>query len=138
MEQKLSPGVQRYVDRANEFVARRAKFRAGVRRLKFDTIAVHGAYGQCGSQARRVQFQAFDAEELGKDRLFRFGLRMHPSPTAPRRVSEGLVRTHLSLSAHGDAARDVPVLASIAARRGALPFSARTPEPSSPARIQPQ
>jgi O-acetylhomoserine/O-acetylserine sulfhydrylase-like pyridoxal-dependent enzyme len=45
MEQKLSPGVQRYVDRANEFVARRAKFRAGVRRLKFDTIAVHGAYG---------------------------------------------------------------------------------------------
>ncbi len=91
-----------------------------------------------GGESPRMLLQPLDAEELGKDRLFRFGLRMHPSPTAPRRVSEGLVRTHLSLSAHGDAARDVPVLASIAARRGALPFSARTPEPSSPARIQPQ
>ncbi|MGD1148899.1 MAG: aminotransferase class I/II-fold pyridoxal phosphate-dependent enzyme [Thermoanaerobaculaceae bacterium] len=45
MEQKLSPGVQRYVDGAKELVARRAEFRAGVRKLKFDTIAVHGAYG---------------------------------------------------------------------------------------------
>ncbi|HVN76069.1 MAG TPA: aminotransferase class I/II-fold pyridoxal phosphate-dependent enzyme [Thermoanaerobaculaceae bacterium] len=45
MEQKLSPGVQRYVDMARETGARRAEFRAGVRRLKFDTIAVHGTYG---------------------------------------------------------------------------------------------
>ncbi len=45
MEQKLSPGVQRYVDKARELGVRRAEFRAGVRKLKFDTIAVHGTYG---------------------------------------------------------------------------------------------
>ncbi len=45
MEQKLSPGIQRYVDKASEWAAQRGKFRAGVRKLKFDTIAVHGAYG---------------------------------------------------------------------------------------------
>jgi len=44
MEQEFSPGVQRYVDAANEVTARRKAFRAGVRRLKFDTIAVHGTY----------------------------------------------------------------------------------------------
>ena len=44
MQQKLSPGVQRYVDKANELGAKRAKFRAGIRKLKFDTIAVHGTY----------------------------------------------------------------------------------------------
>jgi len=45
MDQPLSPGVRRYVDKANELSARRAEFRRGVRTLKFDTIAVHGAYG---------------------------------------------------------------------------------------------
>ena len=45
MEQKLSPGIQRYVEKANELGARRAAFRAGIRKLKFDTIAVHGTYG---------------------------------------------------------------------------------------------
>jgi O-acetylhomoserine/O-acetylserine sulfhydrylase-like pyridoxal-dependent enzyme len=45
MEQQLSPGVRRYVEKANELGARRKEFRARVRTLKFDTIAVHGAYG---------------------------------------------------------------------------------------------
>jgi len=45
MEQKLSPGVQRYVDAARELTARRTAFRASARKLKFDTIAVHGVYG---------------------------------------------------------------------------------------------
>lgn len=45
MEQQLSPGVRRYVEKANELGARRKEFRARVRALKFDTIAVHGAYG---------------------------------------------------------------------------------------------
>ena len=60
MQQKLSPGVQRCVDKANELGAKRAEFRAGVRKLKFDTIAVHGIYsveeafagGQGGSSSR--------------------------------------------------------------------------------------
>jgi O-acetylhomoserine/O-acetylserine sulfhydrylase-like pyridoxal-dependent enzyme len=45
MEQKLSPGVRKYVEQAKELSAHRAAFRAGVRKLKFDTIAVHGTYG---------------------------------------------------------------------------------------------
>jgi len=45
MEQQLSPGIQRYIEKANELTARRRKFRAQVRALKFDTIAVHGMYG---------------------------------------------------------------------------------------------
>ncbi|OFV82597.1 MAG: hypothetical protein A2Y78_07015 [Acidobacteria bacterium RBG_13_68_16] len=45
MEQQLSPGVRRYVEKANELSARRKEFRAQVRALKFDTIAVHGMYG---------------------------------------------------------------------------------------------
>ena len=45
MEQRLSPGIRRYVEKANELSARRKEFRAQVRALKFDTIAVHGAYG---------------------------------------------------------------------------------------------
>ncbi len=44
MEQKLSPGVRKYVEQARELGTRRAAFRAGVRKLKFDTIAVHGTY----------------------------------------------------------------------------------------------
>jgi len=45
--------------------------------------------------------QPLDAEELGKDRLFELGLRANPTPTASGRVWERLVRSHLSLSAHG-------------------------------------
>jgi len=45
MEQELSPGIQRYVEKAKELGSRRAAFRASVRKLKFDTIAVHGTYG---------------------------------------------------------------------------------------------
>ncbi len=37
-------GVERYVAQAKEALARRAAHRARVRRLKFDTIAVHGMY----------------------------------------------------------------------------------------------
>jgi O-acetylhomoserine/O-acetylserine sulfhydrylase-like pyridoxal-dependent enzyme len=45
MQPPLSPGVQRYVDKANELTEQRKAFRASVRRLRFDTIAVHGMYG---------------------------------------------------------------------------------------------
>jgi O-acetylhomoserine/O-acetylserine sulfhydrylase-like pyridoxal-dependent enzyme len=45
MEQQLSPGIRRYVEKANELGARRKAYRAQVRALKFDTIAVHGMYG---------------------------------------------------------------------------------------------
>ena len=37
-------GVERYVAQAKEALAKRAAHRARVRRLKFDTIAVHGMY----------------------------------------------------------------------------------------------
>jgi O-acetylhomoserine/O-acetylserine sulfhydrylase-like pyridoxal-dependent enzyme len=40
-----SPGVQRYVRDAEALLDRRRAFRAQVRRLRFDTIAVHGMYG---------------------------------------------------------------------------------------------
>ena len=45
MEQQLSQGIRRYVEKANELGARRKEYRAQVRSLKFDTIAVHGVYG---------------------------------------------------------------------------------------------
>ena len=45
MEQQFSPGIRRYVEKANELSAKRKEFRAQVRALKFDTIAVHGMYG---------------------------------------------------------------------------------------------
>ncbi len=45
MEHNYSPGVQRYVDEANEIRARREEHRRAVAGLKFDTIAVHGIYG---------------------------------------------------------------------------------------------
>ncbi len=45
MEQEVSAGIQRYVTRANELTAHRRAFRAQVRALKFDTVAVHGIYG---------------------------------------------------------------------------------------------
>ena len=38
-------GVDRYVEAAKEATAKRAELRAKVRRLRFDTIAVHGMYG---------------------------------------------------------------------------------------------
>ncbi|MCU0304456.1 MAG: PLP-dependent transferase [Thermoanaerobaculales bacterium] len=38
-------GVDRYIAEARETMARRAELRARVRRLRFDTIAVHGMYG---------------------------------------------------------------------------------------------
>ena len=44
MEQRVSAGIQRYVDKANELTARRLAYRTQVRALKFDTIAVHGMY----------------------------------------------------------------------------------------------
>jgi O-acetylhomoserine/O-acetylserine sulfhydrylase-like pyridoxal-dependent enzyme len=44
MEQKLSPGVRRYVEKAHELGEMRRRYRAQVRALKFDTIAVHGMY----------------------------------------------------------------------------------------------
>jgi O-acetylhomoserine/O-acetylserine sulfhydrylase-like pyridoxal-dependent enzyme len=45
MAHPLSPGVERYVRDAERLTARRKAFRAEVRALKFDTIAVHGMYG---------------------------------------------------------------------------------------------
>ena len=38
-------GVDRYVEAAKDGTAKRAELRAKVRRLRFDTIAVHGMYG---------------------------------------------------------------------------------------------
>ena len=54
-----------------------------------------------GGEGLRVLLQPLHAEELGEDRLFELGLRANPPPTASGRVSERLVRSHLSLSAHG-------------------------------------
>ena len=44
-EVEITPGMQRYIDRNNEYLARRAKYiRQVVKKWKFDTIAVHGLY----------------------------------------------------------------------------------------------
>jgi O-acetylhomoserine/O-acetylserine sulfhydrylase-like pyridoxal-dependent enzyme len=44
-ELKITPGMQRYIDRNNEYLARRAQYiRDVVKKWKFDTIAVHGLY----------------------------------------------------------------------------------------------
>ena len=41
----VTPGMQKYIDRNNEYLARRAKYiRDVVKKWKFDTIAVHGLY----------------------------------------------------------------------------------------------
>ncbi len=41
----VTPGMQKYIDRNNEYLARRAKYiRDEVKKWKFDTIAVHGLY----------------------------------------------------------------------------------------------
>ncbi len=44
MATTTSSGVERYIEQAREAMAARAAHRARVRRLKFDTIAVHGMY----------------------------------------------------------------------------------------------
>lgn len=45
MSGRLSEGVKRYVDQAAELQETRAEVRRQMRRLHFDTIAVHGMYG---------------------------------------------------------------------------------------------
>ena len=41
----ITPGMQRYIDQNNEYLARRSKYiRDVVKKWKFDTIAVHGLY----------------------------------------------------------------------------------------------
>ncbi len=44
MDTELSPGVKRYIEKANEYIEKRKAHRQRVRRMKFDTIAVHGMY----------------------------------------------------------------------------------------------
>ncbi len=44
MANERSPGVQRYVRQAEDEQARRLAYRARLRQLKFDTLAVHGMY----------------------------------------------------------------------------------------------
>lgn len=42
---RITPGMQRYIDRNNEYLAKRAEYiREVVKKWKFDTIAVHGLY----------------------------------------------------------------------------------------------
>ncbi len=42
---EITPGMQRYVDQNNEYLAKRSKYiRDVVKKQKFDTIAVHGLY----------------------------------------------------------------------------------------------
>jgi O-acetylhomoserine/O-acetylserine sulfhydrylase-like pyridoxal-dependent enzyme len=44
-EVKVTPGMQQYIDRNDEYLARRARYiRSVVKKWKFDTIAVHGLY----------------------------------------------------------------------------------------------
>ena len=44
MSHSESAGVKEYIRRGQECAARRKAFREKVRRLRFDTIAVHGTY----------------------------------------------------------------------------------------------
>jgi len=44
MSDSDSAGVKRYVQRGQEYMAKRKEFREKVRKLRFDTIAVHGMY----------------------------------------------------------------------------------------------
>ncbi len=44
-----SEGVQRRIDQGREMMARRTEHMARMRRCSFDTIAVHGLYGQSGA-----------------------------------------------------------------------------------------
>jgi cystathionine beta-lyase/cystathionine gamma-synthase len=41
---EYSPGVRRHIEKANQAIAARQAYRAKMRTLKFDTIAVHGMY----------------------------------------------------------------------------------------------
>ena len=42
---QVTPGMQKHIDRNNEYLAKRAKYiRDVVKKWKFDTIAVHGLY----------------------------------------------------------------------------------------------
>lgn len=43
-EQKYPPGVMKYIEESKKFLAEKEKHRARVKKLKFDTIAVHGLY----------------------------------------------------------------------------------------------
>ena len=44
-EVKITPGMQRYIDKNNKYLDRRSKYiREVVKKWKFDTIAVHGLY----------------------------------------------------------------------------------------------
>jgi O-acetylhomoserine/O-acetylserine sulfhydrylase-like pyridoxal-dependent enzyme len=44
MDQEMLPGVRRHVEKAREEIAKRQEYRREVRKLRFDTIAVHGMY----------------------------------------------------------------------------------------------
>ncbi len=44
MAENLSAGVMRYIEESKKYLAKRSAFRQQVRRLRFDTIAVHGMY----------------------------------------------------------------------------------------------
>lgn len=44
MEESLSDGIKRYVQLGEEYRARREAYRQQVRKMRFDTIAVHGMY----------------------------------------------------------------------------------------------
>jgi hypothetical protein len=44
-EPTITPGMQQYVDRNNEYLARRSAYiQNTIKKWKFDTIAVHGLY----------------------------------------------------------------------------------------------
>jgi len=43
-EKKYSPGVEKYIQEARAFLSRQEEIKARMRRMKFDTIAVHGLY----------------------------------------------------------------------------------------------
>ena len=49
MAESYSDGVNRYIAMAEEYLAKRREYRETVRKLKFDTIAVHGMYSVEGS-----------------------------------------------------------------------------------------
>ncbi len=44
MNDSVSAGVKRYIQRGQEYTAKRKEYREKVRKLRFDTIAVHGMY----------------------------------------------------------------------------------------------
>ncbi|MFN8474196.1 MAG: PLP-dependent transferase [Anaerolineae bacterium] len=53
MENIYSAGVQAYIDRGQDVLAAEAAQRARMRRKRFDTIAVHGLYGQDAALANQ-------------------------------------------------------------------------------------